>query len=79
MRNQLSITEHSTMTPNEVQITVTLALPAVNLVLAGLGKLPYEQVDSLVNGLRSAALQALQAAEEQANQTDPLPVLHQSV
>lgn len=56
------------MNPNEVQITITLPLEAVNLVLEGLGKLPFEHVDRLVAGIRSAALQALKAAEEQAHQ-----------
>ena len=54
------------MSPNEVQIVITLKLDQVNLVLSALGKLPFEQVDHLVTGFRSAALQALKAAEEQA-------------
>lgn len=53
------------MNPNEVQINITLKLDQVNLILGALGKLPYEQVSPLVNSLRSEALQALKAAEEQ--------------
>lgn len=53
------------MNPNDVQITITLKLDQVNLILGALGKLPYEQVSQLVNSLRSDALQALKAAEEQ--------------
>ena len=43
-------------------------LPQVNLILSGLGKLPFEQVESLYMGIRNLALQSLQAAEEKARQ-----------
>lgn len=54
------------MNPNQVPINYTLTLDQVNLILAGLGKLPFEQVSEFVNGIRSVALQALQQAEEKA-------------
>ncbi len=54
------------MNPNQVPINYTLTLDHVNLILAGLGKLPFEQVSDLVNGIRSVALQALKEAEESA-------------
>ena len=54
------------MNPNQVPINYTLTLDQVNLILAGLGKLPFEQVSEFVNGIRGVALQALKEAEEAA-------------
>lgn len=54
------------LAPNQVPINYTLNIDQVNLILTALGKLPYEQVGEFVSGVRAVALQALQAAEEQA-------------
>ena len=54
------------ITPNQVPIIYTLNIDQVNLILTGLGKMPYEQVSDFVAGMRNVALQALQAAEEKA-------------
>lgn len=54
------------MNPNQVPIQYTLNIDQVNLVLNGLGKLPYEQVGDFVSAFRNVALQALAAAEAKA-------------
>lgn len=66
--------------PAEVPINYTLNFQQVNLLLEGLGKLPFEKVEQLYQGMRSVALQTLQAAEaahkeaaEKAVATDALP------
>lgn len=50
--------------PAAVPINYTLNFQHVNLLLEGLGKLPYERVEPLYSALRSAALQALKTAEQ---------------
>lgn len=50
--------------PGQVPITITLNLAQVNLVLDGLGNLPFARVEQLYNGIRALALQTLQAAEQ---------------
>lgn len=54
------------MNPNQVPITITFNLEQINVVIESLGKMPYERVADLVNGIRSVALNALKEAEEQA-------------
>lgn len=53
-------------TPNQVPIYYTLNIDQVNLVLEGLGELPLKRAGDFSNAFRAVALQALQAAEEQA-------------
>mgnify|MGYP006385876993 CR=1 FL=1 len=48
----------------QVPITVTLNFSQINLILEGLGKLPFEKVESLYLGLRAHGLTTLQQAEE---------------
>lgn len=50
--------------PAAVPIQYVLNFQQVNLVLEGLGKLPYERVEQLYTAFRGAALQSLQAAEQ---------------
>lgn len=54
--------------PASVPINYTLNFQQVNLLLEGLGKLPYERVEQLYSAIRGAALQALQAAEQAYNE-----------
>ena len=54
--------------PASVPINYTLNFQQVNLLLEGLGKLPYERVEQLYNAMRSAALQTLQDAEQAHNE-----------
>jgi len=54
--------------PASVPINYTLNFQQVNLLLEGLGKLPYERVEQLYSAMRGAALQALQAAEQAYNE-----------
>jgi hypothetical protein len=49
--------------PAEVPINYTLNFQQVNVLLEGLGKLPFEKVEQLYLGMRSVALQTLQGAE----------------
>lgn len=51
------------MNPNEVAIRYDLNLDQVNTILEGLGQLPFNRVDQLVNGMRTIALSALREAE----------------
>lgn len=50
--------------PAAVPIQYTLTFQQVNLVLEGLGKLPYDRVEALYTAVRSIALQTLHAAEQ---------------
>ena len=53
--------------PAEVPINYTLNFQQVNLLLEGLGKLPYERVEQLYTALRSVGLNTLQDAEQTYN------------
>lgn len=53
--------------PATVPINYTLNFQQVNLLLEGLGKLPYERVEQLYSAMRGAALQTLQDAEQAHN------------
>jgi len=50
--------------PASVQINYTLNFQQVNLLLEGLGKLPYERVEQLYIAIRGTALKTLQDAEQ---------------
>ena len=54
------------MNPNEVVIRYDLNIDQVNTILEGLGQLPFNRVDQLVNGMRTIALSALREAELEA-------------
>lgn len=54
------------MNPNQVPITITFNLEQINVVLESLGKMPFERVADLVNGIRSVSLETLKNAEQQA-------------
>ena len=54
--------------PATVPINYTLNFQQVNLLLEGLGKLPYERVEQLYSAMRSVALQTLQVSEQEYNQ-----------
>lgn len=55
-------------TPASVPINYTLNFQQVNLLLEGLGKLPYERVEQLYSAMRGAALQALRDSEQAYNE-----------
>lgn len=55
-----------TFKPNQVPIYYTLNIDQVDLVLEGLGELPLKRAGDFSNAVRAVALQALQAAEQQA-------------
>lgn len=54
------------MNEQNVTITLNLPLPAVNTIMAALGKLPFEQVFDLVMAIRGQATPQLQPAAESA-------------
>lgn len=51
--------------PNDVRFNMTFNYSQVNLVLKGLGKLPFDEVESLYNAIRSASVQSLNHAQEE--------------
>ena len=55
-------------TPGSVPINYTLNFQQVNLLLEGLGKLPYERVEQLYSAMRGAALQTLRDSEQAYNE-----------
>lgn len=54
--------------PATVPINYTLNFQQVNLLLEGLGKLPYERVEQLYSAMRGAALQTLRDSEQAYNE-----------
>lgn len=54
------------MSPNEVRFNLTLNLDQINLILEGLGCLPFNRVEQLAVGIRAYTLKTLKQAEEQA-------------
>ena len=56
---------------NQQIIKLELTIEQLNVVLAGLGKLPYEVVAPIVGAIHQSAInsQAEQAKEENADQT----------
>ena len=54
------------MQPNEVPIHLTLNLDQINLILEGLGGLPYARAEQIVLTIRSATLAQLKEAEKRA-------------
>lgn len=54
------------MNPNEVPIQYTFTLDTVNLIIAALAKMPFEQVEPHIQNIRSVALAALRDAEVKA-------------
>lgn len=47
------------MNDQNVSITLKLPLPAVNAIMAALGKMPFEQVADLVQAIREQAIPQL--------------------
>jgi len=47
------------MNEQNVSITLKLPLPAVNAIMAALGKMPFEQVADLVQAIREQAIPQL--------------------
>lgn len=51
------------MNPNQVPITLTLNVDQINLILEGLGTLPFARVEALATGIRQHAINRLKEAE----------------
>ena len=54
-----------------MELTLKFSLDQVNIILATLGKQPYESVVQLIDSIRTQAQPQLQAAE-QAQETQPV-------
>ncbi len=57
------------MNDQNVSITLKLPLPAVNFIMAALGKMPFEQVADLVQAIREQAIPQL-PVPDMKNETD---------
>ncbi len=68
------------MNPNQVPITLTLNVDQINMILDGLGELPFKRVEALASGIRAHAIQRLKEAEQEAlaaTQAPPPEVVEQ--
>lgn len=54
------------MNPNQVPITLTLNVDQINMILDGLGELPFKRVEALATAIRNHAIQRLKEAEQEA-------------
>lgn len=50
----------------QIPITLTMTVAQVNVVLAGLGKLPHDDVSEIIVGIRRVSLEQIQAQQQQA-------------
>lgn len=57
--------------PATVLIPLTVDYQQMNLLLEGLGKLPFERVEGLYTGLRGHAARVMQQAEDAHNNPPP--------
>ena len=48
----------------QIPITLTMTVAQINVVLAGLGKLPHDDVNDMIVGIRRLALEQVQAREQ---------------
>lgn len=53
------------MNITEVPINLQVTVAQVNVILAGLGKLPYDDVHELIVGIKHVALTQLQARQQE--------------
>lgn len=60
--------------PQAVPIQITMNYQQINLMLEGLGKLPFEKVETIYTALRSHAVTSIQQAEV-AHQQATVPEL----
>lgn len=58
----------TTFDPNQVPIQYTFNVQQVNLILRGLGKMPFDEVEGLYLPIRQVALQTLSNAETAAKE-----------
>lgn len=48
----------------QIPITLTMTVAQVNVVLAGLGKLPHDDVSEIIVGIRRVSLEQIQAQQQ---------------
>lgn len=58
--------QRKNMNPNQVPISLTLNVDQINVILEGLGNLPFARVEALYTGIRNHAIQRLKEAEQEA-------------
>jgi hypothetical protein len=56
-----------------ILIPYELSLPAVHLIVRGLGKLPHEEVDGLIHALIDRANEATMPAKPKRKKREPAP------
>lgn len=61
------------MNEQNVNITLKLPLPAVNAIMAALGKMPFEQVADLVQAIREQAIPQLPVPDVKNETNAPAP------
>jgi hypothetical protein len=54
------------MDVTQIPITLTMPVGAVNVILNALGKLPHDEVNELVVGIRRISLQQIQEHQQKA-------------
>lgn len=55
---------------NDIQINLTLPLQQLDIVAAGLGKLPYEAVQPIIDEIRRQAMPQIELARQQEKAPD---------
>jgi hypothetical protein len=58
----------------QIPITLTMTVGHVNVILAALGKLPHDEVNEMVVGIRRVALEQVQAAQQKEQAKAEAPV-----
>lgn len=48
----------------QIPITLTMTVGHINVILAALGKLPHDEVNEMVVGIRRVALQQIESAQQ---------------
>jgi len=56
----------------QIPITLTMTVGHVNVILAALGKLPHDEVNEMVVGIRRVALEQIQEHQQQKAQAEVL-------
>ena len=58
----------------QIPITLTMTVGQVNVILAALGKMPHDEVNEIVVGIRRVALQQIEAAQQPQVARNEAPV-----
>lgn len=58
----------------QIPITLTMTVGHVNVILAALGKLPHDEVNEMVVGIRRVALEQIQAHQQKEQAKVEAPI-----